>query len=317
MRRLVLLTLLLVLVPATAASADQCAEQRVRVTLASDDPTPYEVSGTLCRRGRRAGTTVQLLLHGLVYDRRYWDAYVDRATAAGHATFAVDRVGYGRSGHPPAADVDIHSGAFVAHQLVQALRERFPKVILAGHSYGSSTALLEASTYGDVDALLITGALHETNPDGFALFETHPAQDDPKFADAGLPAGYRTTQPGTRAPLFLDTGNVAPGVVELDEARKETFTEAELATLPDALAPEVSQRIRVPVLIVGGDKDVLACSATLSCASADALLARERPFYAPEARLEAFVLPRSGHSLNLQRNAGAWFDAALRWADRL
>ena len=37
----------------------------------------------------------------------------------------------------------------------------------------------------------------------------------------------------------------------------------------------------------------------LSCATASAILAREKANYAPQACLQAYVLPHAGHSINL------------------
>lgn len=61
------------------------------------------------------------------------------------------------------------------------------------------------------------------------------------------------------------------------------------------------------------------CDSTLAtdCSSASAMLAQERPFLGPRVpRADAFLLPGSGHNLNLMPNAQVWFAAAQSWAGR-
>ena len=63
----------------------------------------------------------------------------------------------------------------------------FAHVILVGHSVGSVEAWIEAARYHDVDAMIVTGALHALSPDLPALqSDLYPAADDPEFAGSGL-----------------------------------------------------------------------------------------------------------------------------------
>lgn len=161
---------------------------------------------------------------------------VDAATAAGYATFDIDRIGDGNSSHPPSADIDLSAGAVTLHDAVTALRSgavdghAFQHVIMVGHSLGSIEAWIEDARYHDVDAVIITGALHAATPNLPALEgDFYPAADDPKFAGSGLDPGYLTTRPGTREALFYDPATTNPAVLALDEADKDTTTAAELA----------------------------------------------------------------------------------------
>jgi pimeloyl-ACP methyl ester carboxylesterase len=101
-------------------------------------------------------------------------------------------------------------------------------------------------------------------------------------------------------------------VIAGDEATKQTVTTGEFATFVDPFG--VTPLIHVPVLVAAGDTDVIFCDAP-SC-SAGGTLVREAAFYAPDAGLETFALPNSGHSMNLHRNAPDWFDVANRWIRR-
>lgn len=130
--------------------------------------------GQLCFRGSHEPATVQLLVHGATYNHLYWNfphgngcySYVEGATAAGYATFDIDRVGDGSSSHPPSSQLDTNAGAVALHDAVTALRagavdgDAFQHVIMVGHPLGSAEAWIEAARYHDPDAVIITGALH-------------------------------------------------------------------------------------------------------------------------------------------------------------
>jgi pimeloyl-ACP methyl ester carboxylesterase len=136
------------------------------------------------------------------------------------------------------------------------------------------------------------------------------------FASLSLPAGYLTTRPGTRGADFYNTAYASAAVIAEDESLKQTVTSGELATVVVPVPHAATRRIHVPVLLVVGQDDALNCNraiAGLSCADSAAVLARESANYSPQACLQAYVLPRSGHSMNLHPDAPDWFAAANRW----
>jgi pimeloyl-ACP methyl ester carboxylesterase len=322
--------------PTLGDDTTRCTKYRVPVTISSSDPTIYHIVGSLCAQGSRQGKTLQLLLHGNIYDHNYWDwpldpqkySYVRKVSDEGYASFNIDRLGYGQSDHPLSTLVTLESDAFVIHQLVQDLNNgvigntHFSKVILVGHSYGSLIALFEQAIYADTNTtgLLLSGFVHQLGP-GFSVAakDLYPALQDPKFVNANLPGLYLTTVPGTRSAVFYNTANASPAVISLDEKLKQTATDGELATGANALAPTISQSIHVPVLIAVGQDDLLYCSPSnnLSCANRQAILQRETANFSSQACLEAFVLPNAGHSLNLHSNAHSWFGEAVDWANEM
>jgi pimeloyl-ACP methyl ester carboxylesterase len=314
-------------------AALRCQRERSPVALAAGAPARYHLAGWLCADGSPRGRAVEVLIPGLTYGAPYWNfpldparySYVRAATAAGFATLAIDRLGTGASDHPPAAAVTATAEAFALHNVVQRLHAgqvgpaRFPAVVLVGHSYGSDLALREAAAYADVSGVISTGWLTAGNPAGHlqvrGSYDTS-ASDDPKFAHTRLPAGYVTTRPGTRGADFYNTSYASPAVIKEDEALKETVTSGELASVTIPVPQATTRLIHVPVLLADGQDDNLDCSPSLpgvSCASAAALIAREQANYPPQACLTAFVLPRSGHSINLHPDAPQWFAAANRW----
>jgi alpha-beta hydrolase superfamily lysophospholipase len=327
--------------PAVAASAaglpaPTCAVHVLPVAITDPGPADQSMWGELCYRGTREPSTVQLLVHGASYTSQYWNfpygngyySYVDAATAAGYATFDVDRIGDGNSSHPPSADVTIAAGAVSLHDAVTALRtgaldgHAFAHVIMVGHSLGSFETWAEVAAYHDVDAVIITGALHQVNPDvgTIAADDIYPAVDDPKFAGSGLDPGYLTSRPGTRESLFYDPATANPAVVAVDEADKSTVTAAELdglfATLAEPAAQQPSSQVSVPVLLVDGAEDNIFCAGVTAynCTSPASVRAYESQFYAAAPSLTVVTIPDTGHDLALSTTAPLTDVAMLAWS---
>jgi pimeloyl-ACP methyl ester carboxylesterase len=322
-----------------APARAHCQRHTVPVRLTPEARTRYQVVGWLCGDGRSLrGRPVQLLVSGLTYDHRYWDlpyhpdeySYVHAATADHQVVFNIDRIGIGRSDHPPADQVTVPAQAYVTHQIVQALQHGsfdglppFPRVITVGHSMGSAILMYEAATYHDASALVLTDYLHASNPAqrDQVLASFVPAEGDRRFAGQHMPAGYVTTTPGaaTRLADFYHAADAEPAVANLDNSFAQTATSGELAGLAIARDPTISQNIRVPVLEVVGENDSLDCDPAIGllCRSAADICDREAAYFPPTAHLAAFVLPGAGHSINLHRHADRWFAAATTWIDNL
>ena len=337
---LVLLVLAAGLTVPAPAGADPggCRDTVLAVSLGPGQPADQQVSTRLCLpRGARPDT-VQLLVHGCLYNGRYWDfpdptggsdrySFTAHAQQAGYATLALDMLGAGRSSHPPSTRLTVDAGVWVIHQVVQALRAgtlagpggavRFAHVIEVSWSFGTFFAWLETSRYHDVDAAIFTAATHHL---AVALpllrdaLRLYPADLDPQFAGQGLDPGYLTTQPGTRQRIFFDPGTTDPAVVADDEAHKDLMTDTEVTGFPPALAAPLD--IRVPVLLVLGGSDPLFCGPTATdCSSATALVAQERPYLGLDVpSVTGYVLPGSGHAVDLMSNADLAFTAEQAWA---
>lgn len=290
---------------------------------------PQRLYGRLCMpSGARA---IQVLVPGASYDSTYWSSPVDPADLsytlamnnAGYATLAIDRIGTGRSSKPLSALLTSVTQGGTVHQVVQDLRagtetRPFSTILLAGHSVGSAVVIIEAGTYHDVDAVLVTGLTHGIDPTGAVpiLASLIPADLDPSFADKGYDIGYLTTAPGVRYRDFQAPGPYVAAVATMDETTKAAFAPGEvLDTVAIGMLSPYSKRITVPVMLVMGQDDPAFCGGLLApdCATAASLYASEAPYYS--ARLRTYVVDGYGHALNYSPDAPEYHAAVIEWAD--
>jgi pimeloyl-ACP methyl ester carboxylesterase len=310
-----------------------CAQYSIPVTLSPDDRTVYHITGWLYSNGPIEGKTVQIVLHGGTYDHNYFNfpyqpqhySYVDYITEAVYAALDIDRIGVGLSDHPTPEEVTLVSGAYTIHQIVQGLGNgcitgvKFKKVMLVGHSFGSGIGLIEASTYNDVDAIILSGFASALNLTGLNadLIDFEEANLDPRFAN--LPNGYETTKPGTRGSLFYNVQDADPNVIAVDELLKQTTTDGELGQLISVFTSHTyPSRVTVPVLIANGsvDKVVTGPGLPFNGADPDSIKGFEATFFTAAPSLSVFALNNSGHDINLHLNAPDWFAAARAWSDQ-
>ncbi|KZF24214.1 hypothetical protein L228DRAFT_266570 [Xylona heveae TC161] len=143
----------------------------------------FNISAKFCRPGVTGSTfnskngTVQLLTHGIGFDKTYWDlsynnynySYTDVAVDQyGFSTLSHDRLGVGNSSHPEDALNIVQASAEVEIllELTKMLREgtlpginsAFSKVVHIGHSFGSVQSYTLASKYPDMtNGLILQG----------------------------------------------------------------------------------------------------------------------------------------------------------------
>lgn len=269
--------------PATAAqpAGRACRDVWVPVALSVAEPKNQHIYGRLCLPEGETPQTIQLLVHGITLTHEYWDFpdpvgpthrynYSRAANKAGFATLAIDRIGVGRSAHPPSTRVTVDSNTFTVQQVVQAINdgritapggETFDNVVYVGHSYGTVIGWYLATDYGrGIAAAVFTAAFHEVPVStllvGASAF--YPAAADPKFTGKMLDPGYLTTLPGTRYEVFYAPAKANPDVLDYSEAHKSTVTASELTGLPLALNRPLN--VRVPVFLVAGRLDSNFCT---------------------------------------------------------
>lgn len=273
---------------------------------------------------------LQVLVHGFTYDRRYWDfpylpehhSYVRRANAAGYATLAIDRLGTGLSGRPPGRRLTWATAADTVAQVISAARagklaHDFQRLILVGHSYGSVTSYRVADRYAGVDALIATGISHRVSIPALTTNLVVRCRPLPPESPLDAPDRfYVSTVPGARQQAFQLT-SADPELLRIDEELKQPAGALELPTALAYLLPGTSKHTNIPVLTVNGSLDKLFPGTWTSAPDPNAALrSAERPFYGPNAVVEAAVILETGHCLTLEPKAGVSFDRMLDFCDR-
>jgi pimeloyl-ACP methyl ester carboxylesterase len=320
------------MVHAASGAELSCRRADSLVALAEGQPANYLVAGELCATPEelKNGATVQLLVHGATYNHEYWNlgsirgstySYARAVAARGIATFALDEIGVGGSSHPPSTLVTVDAAAFVAHQIVSALRNgsltgtHFGKVIAVGHALGSVVIWSEAIEYADVDGVIVTGAAHSRalHFDAEVRASFHSATTDARFETTGLDSGYLTTVPGTRAHLFF------AAFTSEEEAHKDVVPATELETALPLVTGRATRAIRVPVLTILGSNDPTTCGLStlghyFDCTTGAAVARQEAPYYSRQARLHACVIPGAGHDLNSTPNYALQVADVVAWA---
>ena len=188
-----------------------------------------------------------------------------------------------------------------------------------GHSLGSVVVWEEAINYKDVDGVIVTGAAHSITTKFLTANALYPADEDPRFAHAGLDAGYLTTIPGTRTELYFAAPDFDPAIIPVDEDRKDLVAAAELNTGLPIVTSTATLAIHVPVLTIVGGDDFTTCGpnpqgGNFDCSSGAAVAMQEEPFYSRDARIHGCIVPGSGHDMSLAINHELQVADAAAWS---
>ncbi|KAL1796917.1 hypothetical protein ACET3X_005457 [Alternaria dauci] len=135
----------------------------------------YNISAQYCKPDSGSSKTIQVLTHGIGFDKTYWDldydnykySYVDVALAAGYSTLAIDRLGIGNSSHgDPFNEIQAQAEVEALNSVTTQLRKgeipeiscTYDKVIHVGHSFGSVQSYWLSALYPEnTDGVILTG----------------------------------------------------------------------------------------------------------------------------------------------------------------
>jgi pimeloyl-ACP methyl ester carboxylesterase len=270
-----------------------------------------------------------VLVHGANSDHRNWDfpiesesySFVQWAQDRGYATLMIDRIGNGTSSHPPGAENTIEGQAEVLHQIVAAVREgadqlpSFSRIVLVGASLGSVVCGVEATEYGDVDAVILSAYMPVDGVGGLneelllAMFE--PAVRRKRELAGLVDDDYLLPKEDLGAGWLYRLESADPGIIAAEEAMAGTTTRGELMGVADA-GPFI-RRSTLPTLVLVGQFDPLLFdpSTEKDCYGSCARLSEISP-----ENFEYRVVPDTGHVLNLHRTARHSFQEIGDWLDR-
>ncbi|MFE5838782.1 alpha/beta hydrolase [Arthrobacter sp. NPDC056493] len=267
----------------------------------TDDGTAATFAGHLYRaEGRRRGI-LQVLVHGVTYDHRYWDAgringmdysYAGYMTARGYDILAIDLPGTGASTRPDGDSVSFDYVASALAQGVTRVREFLgghDLVALVGHSMGTYLLVHTQARWPVADFFVSTGT-------GYSSADL-PSPHGPGTRERALLEPYSTLAPADRARVFYYPPATDPEVIAYDNSTLRTSIPRRIwkDSIRYRADPEEAglMKLTCPVLIQLGEHDPVLPGRFLET---------ERQQWPLNSLVLTDQVEGMGHSLNLHRN---------------
>ncbi|KAF9761003.1 hypothetical protein IL306_004015 [Fusarium sp. DS 682] len=293
----------------------------------------YELAATYCEPDAGPGKELQIMTHGIGFDRSYWDfpynnynySYVARAVDDhGYSTLTWDRLGVGASSKGnPVTEIQSYLEIEALKALTTKAREgtlgvgcKYSKVFHLGHSFGSVISYALANESPELtDAIVLTGFSQATAYIPlFAVASNFVPITTTTLADK-YPAGYIAVASTVGVQInFFAEGDFDPKILQVAYEKGQPVTPGEILSLG---APASKNNTYTgPVQIVTGSRDVPFCGDNCySTASVDpelpSLLDISRQFFTHASRFNTTVVPGAGHGLNLGYSHTVTYDAIL------
>jgi pimeloyl-ACP methyl ester carboxylesterase len=305
----------------------------------------YELAATYCVPGKNdtghsySPDTVQVLTHGLGFDRSYWDLpfnsgnYSYSAVATddyGYATFSWDRLGLGMSSHgDPIQEVQALLEVDGLRALTEGLRngcidgifDKFEKIVHVGHSFGSThvseryfEVWREQVLTFSVQTYALT-AMYPNISDGIALsgfsqngsfvprFQLGGDFVDVKDNEALAPLyGHGYLAPGSPSAVqtnFFAPGAFDPEILTFVVDSGQPVTVGELLTVSGETASP--NNFAGPVFVITGELDIPFCGGScLEGAPNGSSIPAQAQRSFKSTNISTTVVPGAGHGLNLE-----------------
>lgn len=280
----------------------------------------YGLAATYCAPDSGDGKVLQILTHGIGFDRHYWDlpfdnfnySYVEIAVDHyGYSTLAWDRLGIGASSHgEPVNEIQSFLTQAALTALTQIARSgsqsntrvpSFAKVVHVGHSFGSILSYALARDNPSLtDGLILTGFAQ--NGSFLPFFEfggnfisaTDISSNYVKgYLATGNPSGFQTN--------FLAPGQFDPNILPFAFATSQPVTIGELLTVGSTSYGVNS--FTGPVFVITGERDLPFCGGDC-LATGDPKLPSIphglKQFFPQSSHFEASIVSAAGHGLNFE-----------------
>ena len=241
----------------------KCADACLQFETVKGD---YKLAATYCEPDSGAGQNLQILTHGIGFDRSYWDfpydntkySYVNKAVDQGYSTLSYDRLGIGQSSHgDPISEIQIFLEIAALKELTQQVKAggcgpKFKKIVHVGHSFGSAITFALTNMYPTIsDAIVLTGFSQVSSFFGlFALGGNFaPVKVIPTLKDQYV-EGYvaAKTSIGVQSNFFAP-GDFDPKVLDVATKTGQPAAVGEILTLASAGS---TSDFGGPVLIITG-----------------------------------------------------------------
>lgn len=299
------------------------------------------VAGWLSVPPKRTMDALLILIHGGVYTHAYWDmpykpeiySCVQWAYERGISTLNLDRLGNGESSHPSGKELTLAVHAESLKQIIDAVRSegvlghRFKRLITVGHSMGSLTAGLTQATYGNADAVVLTGLTGvnvvdiSDRPESVEGMLTmfRPVSEEPLFdlRSGQYDEDYYCMPLSTRKRMFFHIPSVEQEIIDLDFNTQGTQTLGESQSC--GMAYDSILRMQGPVLVEMGEFDTFFMGSETT-GFKDANLVRdasrahaEAIAKAPANFTVADMFKNCGHNLAQHPNAHQSYEVMVKW----
>ncbi|QDS74961.1 hypothetical protein FKW77_004889 [Venturia effusa] len=282
----------------------------------------YKIAATLCHPDKGPSSTLQILTHGIGFDKSYWDfphnnynySYVNRATDKyGYSTFFFDRLGIGMSSRgEPINEIQASLEIAALQTLTTMFRNgtlpggskyRPTKIVHVGHSFGAIQSYsLAVLTPQLSDGLILTGfAQNATFVPFFELGGNFILAKNVKSL-ASYPVGYLAAGDASSVQTnFFAPGVFDPAVLALATATGQPVTPGELLTLGGLTG--IKSPFTGPVLVIIGERDIPFCGGDCIITGNPALpnlVAQSKPMLPKVKDFTGVIVPGAGHGLNLE-----------------
>ncbi|KAF3006953.1 hypothetical protein E8E14_003185 [Neopestalotiopsis sp. 37M] len=292
----------------------------------------YSIAATYCQPDGGPGTTLQVLTHGVGFDRSYWDfpannynySYVNQALDRGYSTFAYDRLGIGESSHgDPVNEIQSYLEIAALRTLTTMLRQstvsgitaNFSKIAHVGHSYGS------VETYGLVaqdptisDGIALTGFSKDADFLGEFSLGANEIQANTFSRLSNYVDGY--IAPATASALqadFFAPREFSPEILEAAFNTSQPNSVGEVLTMNGAY--DAPNPYGGPVLVITGERDVPFCGGNCS-ATEPSIPEMVKGSFQNASYFDAVLIPGSGHGLNLEYTWPITYSTILDFMDK-
>ncbi|KAK7757520.1 hypothetical protein SLS62_000535 [Diatrype stigma] len=277
----------------------------------------YELATTYCEPDGGPSRVLQVLTHGIGFDRSYWDfpinaynySYVNYALAHGYSTLSWDRIGLGESTiGDPLNEIQFALEVAALRELTLLARgggggipTSYEKVVHVGHSQGSSyTNALTSADPTISDGIVLTGFGHVADFQPWGIIGLHLADAHSRPGMEQYPHGYLA--PGdeiaVQTVFFSPGGHFDPAV--LDAA----YTSAQPVAIGEMLTtgPPGVNNMTGPVAVVTGQADIIFCGVDCYATgdlNVSSLLDVSKSYYPKTSAFQPTVIDGAGHGLNL------------------
>ena len=283
----------------------------------------YDLAATYCAPDQGDGKTLQILTHGIGFDRSYWDlsfndynySYAETAVDQyGFSTLSWDRLGIGMSQHADPLSViqaPLEQAALQALTTlawsgsVPGVSAQFDKIVHVGHSFGSELSYGLARDMPALSSgLVLTGfSTNATFQPYFELGGNFVSVTTVRALASEYVAGYLAAgDPSAVQTNFFAPAMFDPAILTLAYQTGQPVTLGELLTIGGE-AGGIATNFTGPVLVITGGRDLPYCGGNCLATgnpSLPSIPAAVQQSFPNTSKFEAFVVPGAGHGLNLE-----------------